>query len=67
MKRETLNIVLAIGLALLCAVGFMALGLFIDISIILRYDYTPISFTCTFLFGGILLGILLALRTMKRD
>jgi hypothetical protein len=57
--------VTAFGVALLFAVGFMLLGMFIDIQIILRYDYTPISFTFTFLFTGILVGLLLALRSVS--
>jgi len=57
--------VVALGVVLLFAVGFMLLGMFIDIQIILKYDYTPISFTFTFLFGGALIGVLLALRTVS--
>jgi len=58
--------VTAIGIVLLFAVGLMFLGMFIDIQIILKYDYTPISFTFTFLIGGLLVGILLARRILNR-
>jgi hypothetical protein len=44
----------------------MLLGIFIDIQIILKYDYTPISFTYTLLFVGALIGFLLAFRIVKR-
>ncbi len=57
---------IAFGIVLLFAVGFLLLGMFIDIQIILKYDYTPISFTFTFLFIGSLIGLLLALRTVRR-
>ena len=56
---------IAFGIVLLFAVGFLLLGMFIDIQIILKYDYTPISFTFTFLFIGSLIGLLLALRTVR--
>jgi len=54
-----------LGVVLLFVVGFMFLGMFIDISIILKYDYTPISFTFTFLFIGALIGLLLAFRIIR--
>ena len=57
--------VMAFGVVILFAVGSMLLGIFIDIQIISKYDYTPISFTFTFLFGGALIGLLLALRTVS--
>lgn len=53
---------ISLGVVLLFAVGFMLLGMFIDIQIILKYNYTPISFTFTFLFGGALIGVFVALR-----
>lgn len=53
---------MALGIVLLFAVGFMLLGMFIDIQIMLKYNYTPISFTFTFLFLGALIGIFLASR-----
>ena len=56
---------IVLGVVLLFAVGFMFLGMFIDIQIISKYDYTPISFTFTFLFGGTLVGLLLAFRTVR--
>ena len=54
--------VMALGVVLLCAVVGMLLGMFIDIQIILKYNYTPISFTFTLLFGGALIGIFLVAR-----
>jgi drug/metabolite transporter (DMT)-like permease len=60
--RKTL---IALGVVLLFAVGFMFLGMFIDIQVISKYNYTPISFTFTFLFGGALIGLLLAFRTAR--
>lgn len=57
--------VIALGVVLLFSAGFMFLGMFIDIQIISKYDYTPISFTFTFLFCGALIGLLLALRTVR--
>lgn len=51
---------IVLGVVLLVAVGFMFLGIFVDIQIILKYDYTPISFTFTLLFVGVLIGFLSA-------
>ena len=56
--------IVAVGIVLLFAVGFMLLGMFIDIQVISKYNYTPISFTFTLLFCGVLLGVFLALRTI---
>jgi len=56
--------VIVFGIVLLFAVGFMVLGIFIDIQIISKYDYTPISFTFSFLLGGVLIGLFLTLRTI---
>ena len=61
-QRNVRNTVTALGIVLLFAVGFMLLGMFIDIQIISKYDYTPISFTFTLLFFGILLGVFWMLR-----
>jgi biotin transporter BioY len=58
---------IVLGVVPLFAIGFMFLGMFIDIQIILKYDYTPISFTFTFLFVGALIGLLLAFRIAKRE
>jgi uncharacterized membrane protein YadS len=66
-KRDVHKTVIALSVALLFAVGLMLLGMFIDIQIISRYDYTPISFTFAFLFCGILIGVLLALRTLSHS
>jgi Ca2+/Na+ antiporter len=62
VMRKTM---IVLGIMLFCAVGFMLLGILIDISIILKYDYTPISFTRTFLFIGALMGLLLAFITVR--
>jgi hypothetical protein len=59
------KILISLGVVLLFAVGFMLLGMFIDIQIISKYDYTPISFTFTFLFGGVLIGLLTAFKTAR--
>jgi len=56
---------IAFGVVLLFAVGFMFLGMFVDIQIILKYDYTPISFTFTFLFVGAIIGLLLAFKILR--
>ena len=64
-QRDLRRIVVALGVALLSAVGFMLLGMFIDIQVTLKYDYTPISFTFTFLLCGILVGVLLALKIVS--
>jgi hypothetical protein len=60
-----LKTLIALSVMLLVAVGFMLLGMFIDIQIILKYDYTPISFTFTLLFVGTLIGLLLAFKTTR--
>jgi quinol-cytochrome oxidoreductase complex cytochrome b subunit len=60
--RKTLT---ALGVGLLFAVGFMFLGMFIDIQIISKYDYTPISFTFAILFFGALIGFLLEFKTVR--
>jgi len=59
--------IIILGAVLLCAVAFMFLGMLIDIQVILKYDYTPISFTFTFLFIGALIGLLLAFRTVRHQ
>lgn len=66
MKGENVRkAMIVLGVVLLFAVGFMLLGMFIDIKIILKYNYTPISFTFTLLFVGALAGLLLALKTIR--
>lgn len=66
MKWKTLQkTLIAFGVVLLFAVGFMFLGMFVDIQVISKYDYTPISFTFLFGFGGALVGLLLMFRTIK--
>ena len=64
-SRNTRKILTVLGMVLAFTIGFMLLGMFIDIQIILRYDYTPIPFTFAFLFGGASVGLLLALRTVR--
>lgn len=64
-SRTGRKIVTVLGIVLVFAIGLMFLGMFIDIQIISRYNYTPIPFTFTFLFVGALIGFLLALRTVK--
>jgi drug/metabolite transporter (DMT)-like permease len=59
------KIIEAFIIVLLFAVGWMLLGIFIDIQMISKYDYTPISFTFTFLFIGSVIGFLLALRNLR--
>lgn len=61
--RKTL---ISLGVVLLFAFGFMLLGMLIDIQVITKYNYTPISFTFTFLFAGILIGLLFA-KIMKKS
>ena len=56
---------IVLGVVLLFAIGFMFLGMFIDIQIISEYNSTPISSTFTFLFAGALIGLLLALRIVR--
>jgi protein-S-isoprenylcysteine O-methyltransferase Ste14 len=56
---------IVLGVVLLFAVGFMLLGMFLDIQIILKYNYTPISFTFTLIFVGALIGFLLAFKIMR--
>jgi hypothetical protein len=62
--RKTL---IAIGMVLVFAVGLMLIGMFIDIQIILKLNYTPISFTFTLLFVGAVVGLLLAFRTLRNQ
>ncbi len=67
MKANKLFKILAVlGISLLFAVGFMLLGIFIDIQIISEYNGTPISFTFTLLFSGALFGLFLGLRRWKQ-
>jgi len=56
---------MVLGVVLLFAVGFMFLGMFIDIQIISEYNSTPISFTFTFLFAGALIGLFFAFRIVR--
>jgi len=64
-QRKAREIVMAFGVALLFTVGFILLGMFIDIQVILKFDYTPISFTFTFLLCGILVGVSSALKIVS--
>ena len=65
MGKNVRKTLIALGVVLLFAVGFMLLGMFIDIQVVSKYNYTPISFTFTFLFVGALTGLLLAFRTLR--
>jgi uncharacterized membrane protein len=61
------KILTALGIVSMFAICFMLLGIFIDIQIILKYNYTPISFTFTFLIGGALIGLLIAYKVKKMN
>ena len=62
-----LKILTALGIVSMFAICFRLLGIFIDIQIILKYNYTPISFTFTFLIGGALIGLLIAYKVKKMN
>jgi uncharacterized membrane protein len=64
--RSLLKILAVIGMVLLFAIGFLVLGLVIDIQIMLEYNYTPIPFTFTLPFVGALVGFLIAIRTVTQ-
>ena len=51
-----------LGIMAMFAIGFFVIGMFIDIQIILKLDYTPIPFTFILPFVGALFGFLLAFR-----
>ena len=57
----------AFSVVALFAVGFLLLGMFVDIQVILKYDYTPISFTFTFLLVGVLVGVLLVFKMSRHN
>ena len=59
------KLVAVIGIALLFAIGFFVLGLFVDIQIISEYNLTPIPFTFIFPIVGALIGFFLARRVVK--
>ena len=59
------KLVAVIGIALLFAIGFFVLGVFIDIQIISEYNLTPIPFTFIFPIVGALIGFFLARRVVK--
>lgn len=59
------KIILGFGIVALFSVVFMLLGIFIDIQIILKYDYTPISFTFIFLLIGSIIGLLVTLKKLN--
>lgn len=67
MGKNVRKTLIALGVVLLLAVGLMLLGMFVDIQVISKYNYTPISFTFTFLFAGALIGLLLAFRTLRHQ
>ena len=62
--RSRRKIAAVAGVMLLFAIGFFVIGLFVDMQIILRYNYTPFPFTFILPFVGALTGFLLALRTI---
>ena len=59
--RSVREIVTVLGIVLLFVALFFVIGLFVDIQIILKYNYTPIPFTFILPFIGALIGILFAL------
>jgi len=64
--RSGRRIVAVVGFVLLFAIGFFVLGLFIDIQILLHYNYNPfLPFTFVLPFVGALIGFLLASRTIR--
>jgi len=63
--RSVRKIVSVLGIVLLFVVLFFVIGLFVDIQIILKYNYTPIPFTFTLPFVGALIGLLLASRITR--
>jgi len=65
MEKNVRRAITVLGIVLLFAVGFLLLGMFIDIQVILRQNSTPISFTFVFLFAGALIGLLLAFRIVR--
>jgi len=65
MEKNVRRAITVLGIVLLFAVGFLLLGMFIDIQVISRQNSTPISFTFIFLFAGALIGLLLAFRIVR--
>ena len=63
--RSTRKIVAVLIIMLLFAVLFFVIGLFVDIQIILKYNYTPIPFTFILPFVGALIGLLSASRITR--
>ena len=63
--RNTRKILTVFGIVLVFAIAFMFFGMFIDIQIILRYNYTPIPFTFILPFVGAVVGFAISLRTVK--
>ena len=59
------KLVAVLAIALLFAIGFFVLGLFIDIQIISEYNLTPIPLTIIFPIVGALIGFFLARRVIK--
>lgn len=53
-----------VGIVLVFAIGFFIIGMFIDIQIILKYNHTPIPFTFILPFVGVMIGLLLASKTI---
>ena len=65
MEKNVRRAITVLGIVLLFAVGFLLLGMLIDIQVISRQNSTPISFTFNFLFAGALIGLLLAFRIVR--
>ena len=58
------KLVAVLGIMLLFALGFLVLGIGIDIQIILEYNYTPVPFTFILPFVGALIGFVIASRAL---
>ena len=64
-SKNARKAMIILGAVLLFATGFMFLGMYVDIQLISKYDYTPISFTVTFLLGGALFGFIVGIKNCK--
>lgn len=65
-SRNVRKALIVLSVVLVFAVGFMFLGMYVDIQIISKYDYSPISFTFTFLLGGALFGFFVGVKNCKK-
>jgi len=66
ISKNARKALIVLSAFLLFAVGFMLLGIYVDIQIISKYDYTPISFTFTFLLCGALFGFFVGVKNCKK-